>query len=49
VHDELVLECPEAHIEAVSSLVQRVMEDAFLLSVPLGVGIGVGDTWFDAH
>ncbi len=49
VHDELVLECPEAHIQAVSSLVQRVMEDAFLLSVPLGVGIGVGDTWFDAH
>jgi DNA polymerase I len=49
VHDELVLECPENHVQAVSNLVQRVMEDAFLLSVPLGVGIGVGDTWFDAH
>jgi DNA polymerase I len=49
VHDELVLESPIEAVEIVSSLVQRVMEDAFLLSVPLGVGIGNGDTWFDAH
>ena len=49
VHDELVLESPIEHVEVVSSLVQRVMEEAFLLSVPLGVGIGNGDTWFDAH
>ncbi len=49
VHDELVLESPIEHVEVVSSLVQRVMEEAFLLSVPLGVGIGNGDTWYDAH
>ncbi len=49
VHDELVLESPIEQVEIVSSLVQRVMEEAFLLSVPLGVGIGNGDTWFDAH
>ncbi len=49
VHDELVLESPENNLEVVSSLVQRTMEEAFLLSVPLGVGIGVGDTWYDAH
>jgi DNA polymerase I len=49
VHDELVLESPIEHVEAVSSVVQRIMEEAFLLSVPLGVGIGHGDTWYDAH
>ncbi len=48
VHDELVIEVPEAHIVAVSSLVEQVMGNAFPLSVPLGVGIGIGDSWYDA-
>jgi DNA polymerase I len=48
VHDELVLEAPEAVVQEVSGLVQRTMEAAFPLSVPLGVGIGVGDSWYDA-
>jgi DNA polymerase I len=49
VHDELVIETPEDRVEEVSSVVKRIMEDAFPLEVPLGVGVGVGDTWFDAH
>ncbi|NJK45163.1 MAG: hypothetical protein HC933_13550 [Pleurocapsa sp. SU_196_0] len=49
VHDELVIESPEDRTEEVMSLVQRIMEDAYPLEVPLGVGVGVGDTWFDAH
>ncbi|MFN3265591.1 MAG: DNA polymerase I [Deinococcales bacterium] len=48
VHDELVLEVPEAVLAEVSSLVQQTMENAFPLSVPLGVGIGVGRSWYDA-
>jgi DNA polymerase I len=48
VHDELVLEAPESVVSEVSSLVQQTMEEAFLLSVPLGVGIGVGNSWYDA-
>jgi DNA polymerase I len=49
VHDELVLEAPEDRVQEVSSLVEEVMGNAFELAVPLGVGVGVGDTWFDAH
>jgi DNA polymerase I len=49
VHDELVIESPEDCTEEVMSVVQRIMEDAYPLEVPLGVGVGVGNTWFDAH
>lgn len=48
VHDELVLEVPEVCLIEVSALVKRVMEEAYPLSVPLGVGIGVGSSWYDA-
>ena len=48
VHDELVLEVAEDRVAEVSAVVKRVMEDAFPLSVPLGVGVGVGATWYDA-
>ena len=49
VHDELVLEVPEDCVQEVSGLVEEVMGHAFELAVPLGVGVGVGDTWFEAH
>jgi DNA polymerase I len=48
VHDELVLESPEDHVEAVSKIVEDTMNNAFALDVPLGVGVGVGDSWYDA-
>jgi DNA polymerase I len=48
VHDELVIEVPEDRIEVVSSVVKEIMERAYVLDVPLGVGIGVGNTWYDA-
>ena len=48
VHDELVLEAPESEVPAVSSLVREHMEGAAQLSVPLDVGVGVGDNWLDA-
>jgi DNA polymerase I len=48
VHDELVLESPTEHIEAVSKIVEDTMNNAFTLEVPLGVGVGVGDSWYDA-
>jgi DNA polymerase-1 len=48
VHDELVLEAPVAEVDAVSALVREHMEGAASLSVPLVVGVGVGDNWLDA-
>ncbi len=48
VHDELVLESPTEHVEAVSKIVEDTMNNAFTLEVPLGVGVGVGDSWYDA-
>jgi DNA polymerase-1 len=53
VHDELVFEVPEAEVEAVQPVIHRVMENAHRplvdLSVPLGVEIGHGPSWGDAH
>jgi DNA polymerase I len=48
VHDELVLESPTEHVETVCKIVEDTMNNAFALEVPLGVGVGVGDSWYDA-
>ncbi|MGQ0660282.1 DNA polymerase I, partial [Sphingosinicella sp.] len=53
VHDELVFEVPEAEVEAAGAVVRRVMETAaepaIKLTVPLGVEIGTGRNWDEAH
>ncbi|MEZ5988102.1 MAG: DNA polymerase I [Planctomycetota bacterium] len=49
VHDELVLECPEAEVDATRDLVRECMEGAADLAVPLTADIGVGRTWLEAH
>jgi DNA polymerase-1 len=48
VHDELVLEVPEAEQAAAKELVKRHMEGAAKLRVPLVVSVGVGTNWVDA-
>jgi DNA polymerase I len=48
VHDELVLEAPDAEVEAVVVTVRRAMEGAAALTVPLVVDVGVGGNWLDA-
>jgi DNA polymerase-1 len=48
VHDELVFECPQEEVEAVSELARREMEGACELKVPMVVDVGVGDNWRDA-
>ncbi len=45
VHDELVLECPQGEVHAVSELVRREMGSAVALAVPLDVSVGVGSNW----
>jgi DNA polymerase-1 len=47
VHDELVLEAPEAEVEGVVAVVRREMEGAAALEVPLVVEIGVGSNWLE--
>jgi len=53
VHDELVFELPERDVEAARPVIERVMataaEPAVVLSVPLGIEIGVGASWGAAH
>ena len=49
VHDELVFELPETEVEATGVLVKRVMEGVADLSVPLGVEVGHGQSWAEAH
>ena len=45
VHDELLLEAPEAEVGAVRELVREEMEAAFPLEPPLGVDVGTGADW----
>ncbi|MBZ0284250.1 MAG: DNA polymerase I [Anaerolineae bacterium] len=47
VHDELVLEVPEAEVPQTRDLVVRVMEGAYQLDAPLKANAQVGDNWRD--
>jgi DNA polymerase-1 len=49
VHDELVLEVPEAELETVKHAVPGLMTGVAALSVPLVVDIGAGPNWDKAH
>jgi DNA polymerase-1 len=49
VHDELVLEAPQAEVAEVGPLVMAQMRGAADLAVPLEVELGEGNTWAEAH
>jgi DNA polymerase-1 len=48
VHDELVLECPEALAPRTAALAKETMEGAAKLRVPLTVAAGTGRNWAEA-
>jgi DNA polymerase-1 len=48
VHDELLLEVPDAEVSAVKELVRDEMVGAYDLDPPLAVDIGTGDDWSEA-
>ena len=48
VHDELIVECPEALAQAVSALVSREMEGVAKLKVPLTAEAHFGKSWYEA-
>ncbi len=49
VHDELVFEISDQHIETASCEINRLMVDVAELKVPLVVDIGQGANWDEAH
>lgn len=51
VHDELVLEVPEAELDFVKEKLPQIMAkvDGGLLDVPLVAEVGVGENWEEAH
>jgi DNA polymerase-1 len=48
VHDELLLEVPDAEAKAVGELVRDEMCGAYDLDPPLAVDVGVGENWAEA-
>lgn len=49
VHDELVFDVPQSELDAVIPVIQREMEGAATLSVPLVVEVNTGKDWLEAH
>ena len=48
VHDELIVECPEAIAPQVAALISREMEGIAALNVPLTAEAKYGKSWYDA-
>jgi DNA polymerase-1 len=48
VHDELIVECPEAIASQVAALVSAQMEETAALAVPLLAEAKWGKSWYDA-
>jgi DNA polymerase-1 len=49
VHDELVLEVPEAELAVVRHKLPALMAGVAQLKVPLIAEVGVGKNWDEAH
>jgi DNA polymerase-1 len=49
VHDELVLEAPEAEKEEVMTMVKKEMEGVIEMRIPIRVDVRAGKNWDEAH
>jgi len=49
VHDELVFDVHLSELEKIKPMIKHEMENAFQMSVPLEVEIGMGKDWLEAH
>jgi DNA polymerase-1 len=49
VHDELVLEVPEAEVSWARAEIPRIMAAVAQLKVPLLAEVGLGANWDQAH
>jgi DNA polymerase-1 len=48
VHDELLLEAPDAEVSQIKELVREELCNAFPLDPPLAVDVGAGEDWNEA-
>jgi len=48
VHDEIIVEAPEAEVAEAGELMTTIMRDAYELRVPLEIDLQVAHTWADA-
>ena len=49
VHDELVFDVHNSELERIQPMIKHEMENAFIMSVPLEVDLGIGKDWLEAH
>jgi DNA polymerase-1 len=49
VHDELVFDTHKDELERIQPIIKYEMENAFKMSVPLDVEVGIGQNWLEAH
>ncbi len=49
VHDELVFDTHKDELETIKPIIKEEMENAFKMSVPLDVEVGLGENWLEAH
>ncbi|SCY38957.1 DNA polymerase I [Nonlabens sp. Hel1_33_55] len=49
VHDELVFDIHNDELEDMKKLIQKEMQNAYTMSVPLDVEVGIGENWLEAH
>jgi DNA polymerase-1 len=49
VHDELVFDAHKEELEIIRPIIKYEMENAFKMSVPLDVEVGIGENWLQAH
>ena len=45
VHDELILDVPPEHVEEAAHVLQKVMNDSSLLTVPITASLSHGERW----
>ncbi len=49
VHDELVFDASKDELEIIKPIIKHEMENAFKMTVPLDVEMGIGENWLEAH
>ena len=49
VHDELVFDAHKDELEIIKPIIKYEMENAYTMSVPLDVEMGIGNNWLEAH
>jgi DNA polymerase-1 len=45
IHDELIFEVPDVRVEPLAEKIKKIMENIFVLKVPIIVDISIGKNW----